>query len=152
LPGQTAQPFKIAVLNGTFYFEPSTDVITPIIVHAYSHSSAFVEALWTKDDSIDDFLTTAPNNTRLLFLSQSETALGDALLMHARVQLRLDVLNFTNAQKQQWMNRMFFGTTPTRFGASHSSHTSTCKSLNDVVSLVIGFLIYCTTGMQLWII
>lgn len=84
-PGDVAPAFKVQTLNGVFQYSPQNDSRSALIVHAFTNKSAFLECLWTWNESLSDLLKYLPANTEVLLLSLDDTAQQDALWMKEQV-------------------------------------------------------------------
>ncbi len=86
-PGDTAPAFQVQTLNGVFIYSPppQNDSRSALIVHAFTNKSAFLECLWTWNESLSDLLKYLPSDTEVLLLSLDDTALQDALWMREQV-------------------------------------------------------------------
>lgn len=84
-PGELAPSFSLQTLNGRIAYEKAhKDSKTPqhpIIFHAFTNRSAFLEALWSDKHSITGLLWNSPRNTRYVFMSFSENAKEEAQWM-----------------------------------------------------------------------
>ncbi|KXJ29739.1 uncharacterized protein LOC110241053 [Exaiptasia diaphana] len=91
-PATFAPSFTLPTLDGrvTFLKRHKNDTVPqhPIILHAFTSRSAFLEAIWTDKDSLTNFLKHSPRNTRYVFISLGDNAKEDATWMR-------DVLNTT---------------------------------------------------------
>lgn len=84
-PGDIAPAFKVQTLDGAFVYPPQKDSRSALIVHAFTNKSAFLECLWTWNESLSDLLEYLPPTVQVLFLSLDETAARDALWMREQV-------------------------------------------------------------------
>ncbi len=78
---------RLQTLNGVFIYSPppQNDSRSALIVHAFTNKSAFLECLWTWNESLSDLLKYLPSDTEVLLLSLDDTALQDALWMREQV-------------------------------------------------------------------
>nr|XP_058954000.1 uncharacterized protein LOC131781372 [Pocillopora verrucosa] len=83
-PGDTAPSFALQTVNGRIVYKknngnPRTST-HPVIFHLFTKRSAFLEALWTNETSLQEFIEYSPGNTHYVFMSSSDsTALEDVL-------------------------------------------------------------------------
>ncbi|XP_028834783.1 uncharacterized protein LOC114789691 [Denticeps clupeoides] len=84
-PGDAAPAFRVKLLDGDFAFPPQTGPGGPVVVHAFTNKSAFLEALWCSDQSLADLLETLPDTARVLFLSLDDSAPADAAWMRGQL-------------------------------------------------------------------
>lgn len=83
-PGDLAEPFTVRTLDGEFSYEPGA-LRGPLIIHAYTNKSGFLECLWTSEASLRSLVEDLPNSTQLIFLSLDDSALGDVTWMREQV-------------------------------------------------------------------
>ena len=62
----------------------------PMIFHAFSSYSGFLEALWNKDSSILDLIDNSPDNTHYVFLNSEENPHKTAMWMKGRFESILE--------------------------------------------------------------
>lgn len=84
-PGDAANAFTVPTLDGEFTYEPGT-LRGPLIIHAFTNKSGFLECLWSSESSLNSLVEDLPESTQVLFLSLDESAVSDALWMRDQVQ------------------------------------------------------------------
>ncbi|KAF1388390.1 hypothetical protein PFLUV_G00089680 [Perca fluviatilis] len=84
-PGDPASAFTVLTLDGEFSYQPGA-LRGPLIIHAFSNKSAFLECMWSSESSLTSLLEELPNSTQVLFLSLDDSALSDALWMRDQLQ------------------------------------------------------------------
>lgn len=84
-PGDIAPAFRVQTLDGVFVYPPQNESRSALIVHAFTNKSAFLECLWTWNESLSDLLEHLPPGAQVLFLSLDETAARDAVWMREQV-------------------------------------------------------------------
>ncbi|TDH11363.1 hypothetical protein EPR50_G00060070 [Perca flavescens] len=84
-PGDPASAFTVLTLDGEFSYQPGA-LRGPLIIHAFSNKSAFLECMWSSESSLTSLLEELPNSTQVLFLSLDDSALSDALWMRGQLQ------------------------------------------------------------------
>lgn len=84
-PGDLADAFTVPTLDGHFSYEPGA-LRGPLIVHAFTNKSGFLECLWSSESSLNSLVEDLPESTQLLFLSLDDSAVSDALWMRDQVQ------------------------------------------------------------------
>ena len=93
-PGDAAPPFAIQTLDGRILYKnqkaSSSVPAHPVIFHAYSKHSAFLEALWTDKRSLRSLVEHTPRNTHFVFLSSTDWAQTDALRMRRHLHRAID--------------------------------------------------------------
>ncbi|XP_032239840.1 uncharacterized protein LOC116619295 [Nematostella vectensis] len=104
-PGNTAPSFTLQTLGGRIVYTKHKQSSTskprhPIIFHAFTSRSAFLEALWTDMDSVESLLKNSPRNTQYVFMSFSDTAKSDVLGMRGQL---LDAIHhyYRNSNKSR---------------------------------------------------
>lgn len=84
-PGDSPAPFKLPTLKGDLIYPgPNLNSSTPILFHAFTMESGFLECLWNCSKSIEDLIMNSPLNIHYVFMSHSENAYIDSLWMRAR--------------------------------------------------------------------
>lgn len=83
-PGDTAPSFALQTVNGRIVYKKNNGnprkPTHPVISHLFTKRSAFLEALWTNETSLQEFIEYSPGNTHYVFMSSSDsTALEDVL-------------------------------------------------------------------------
>jgi hypothetical protein len=93
-PGEFAPSFRLQTLNGRISYKKAHKNTTtpqhPIIFHAFTNRSAFLEVLWTNKHSIIGLLLNSPRNTRYVFMSFSENAKEEAQWMRRVIYHAVD--------------------------------------------------------------
>lgn len=88
-PGKFAPSFALQTLKGRIVYlgqhRTTTRARHPVIFHAFTRHSAFVEAMWTDNVSLGKFLELSPRNTHYVFMSLTDKANSDALWMRKRL-------------------------------------------------------------------
>lgn len=105
-PGDIAPAFKVQTLDGVFVYPPQKDSGSGLIVHAFTNKSAFLECVWTWNESLSDLLEYLPPTVQVLFLSLDETAAHDALWM------REQVYRATAHRGKEILSRLYFSPVP----------------------------------------
>lgn len=82
-PGDSAAPFQIKTLDGVLKYPAPKN--SSVIIHAFTNKSAFLECMWSSNDSLTDLVEYLPENTQVLFLSLDDSASKDALWMQEQV-------------------------------------------------------------------
>ena len=99
-PNETAPNFIMSTVDGPLIYKgPGTSkgekgssastgntVKGPMIFHAFSSYSGFLEALWNKDSSILDLIDNSPDNTNYVFLNAEEDPHKTAVWMKSRFE------------------------------------------------------------------
>ena len=93
-PGEIAPPFAIPTLDGRIFYKSqdanSSVPAHPVIFHAYSKYSAFLEAMWRDKHSLELFIEHTPRNIHYVFLTYSGWAERDALWMRKQLHGAID--------------------------------------------------------------
>ncbi|KAG7474349.1 Peptide-N4-N-acetyl-beta-D-glucosaminylasparagine amidase F [Solea senegalensis] len=84
-PGDPADAFKVLTLDGEFSYEPGAARGSSTIIHAFTNKSAFLECLWSSEESVDSLVQDLPDSAQLLLLSMDESAVTDALWMREQL-------------------------------------------------------------------
>lgn len=105
-PGDVAPAFKVQTLDGVFVYPPQKESRSALIVHAFTNKSAFLECLWTWNESLTDLLDYLPSSVQVLFLSLDETAASDAVWM------REQLYSATAHRSKEIMSRLHFSPVP----------------------------------------
>ncbi|KAI3360763.1 hypothetical protein L3Q82_013002 [Scortum barcoo] len=105
-PGDPADTFTVRTLDGEFSYRPGS-LGGPLFVHAFTNKSGFVECLWSSEESLSSLVTGLPDSARVLFLSQDESSVSDALWMREQV-LQAAV----SRGKKEVMSRLHFSPVP----------------------------------------
>ncbi|XP_034729405.1 uncharacterized protein si:dkey-256h2.1 [Etheostoma cragini] len=79
-PGDPASAFTVLTLDGEVSYRPGAQR-GPLIIHAFSNKSGFLECMWSSESSLTSLVEELPNSTQVLFLSLDDSALSDALWM-----------------------------------------------------------------------
>lgn len=83
-PGDTANAFIVRTLEGEFCYEPGSQQ-GPVIIHAFTNKSGFLECLWSSESSLSSLVQELPDSAQVLFLSLDDSAVSDALWMREQV-------------------------------------------------------------------
>lgn len=94
-PGDFAPSFALQTLNGRIVYKKSnTSSKTPrrpVIFHLFTRRSAFLEALWTNDTSLQEFIELSPRNTHYVFMSSSDSnSMEDVFWLRKRLYGAID--------------------------------------------------------------
>ncbi|KAF3692333.1 hypothetical protein EXN66_Car008009 [Channa argus] len=84
-PGDLAAPFSVPTLDGEFSYQPGA-VRGPVVIHAFTNKSGFLECLWSSQPSLSSLIEDLPDSTQVVFLSLDDSALSDALWMREQLQ------------------------------------------------------------------
>ena len=89
-PGDFAPSFALQTLNGRIVYKKSNASSNtprnPVIFHLFTRRSAFLEALWTNDTSLQEFIELSPRNTHYVFMSSSDSnAMEDVFWLRKRL-------------------------------------------------------------------
>ncbi|KAK9514300.1 hypothetical protein VZT92_027776 [Zoarces viviparus] len=84
-PGDLAAAFSVPTLDGEFSYQPGA-LQGPLIVHAFSNKSGFLECMWSSESSLISLVEELPNSTQVLFLSLDDSAVSDVLWMREQLQ------------------------------------------------------------------
>uniref|UniRef100_A0A8C2WH22 Si:dkey-256h2.1 n=1 Tax=Cyclopterus lumpus TaxID=8103 RepID=A0A8C2WH22_CYCLU len=84
-PGDPAAAFSVPTLDGEFSYQPGA-LRGPLVVHAFSNKSGFLECMWSSESSLVSLVEELPDSTQVLFLSLDDSALSDALWMRDQLQ------------------------------------------------------------------
>lgn len=84
-PGDPAAAFSVRTLDGEFRYQPGA-LRGPLIIHAFTNKSGFLECLWSTESSLSSLVQDLPDSTQLLFLSLDDSAVSDALWMREQLQ------------------------------------------------------------------
>lgn len=83
-PGDAANAFIVRTLDGEFCYEPGS-LQGPVIIHAFTNKSGFLECLWSSESSLSSLVQELPDSAQVLFLSLDDSAVSDALWMREQV-------------------------------------------------------------------
>lgn len=83
-PGDPAEPFTVRTLDGEFSYEPGAQR-GPLVVHAFSNRSGFLECVWSSEASVSSLVEQLPPSTHLLLLGLDDSAARDVAWMRERV-------------------------------------------------------------------
>jgi len=100
----------IETLDGKYKLFPNG---SSAIFNAYKPFSGFSQSLWTDPSSVDALLQNAPTETHFVFMSLSKLQILRTIQVKKLQNLfeqRMSTLNFTSSQKQQFRDRLHFGT------------------------------------------
>lgn len=84
-PGDLAAAFRVPTLDGEFSYQPGA-VRGPLVIHAFTNKSGFLECLWSSESSLSSLVEELPDSTHMLFLSMDDSAVSDALWMRDQLQ------------------------------------------------------------------
>ncbi|KAA8591878.1 hypothetical protein FQN60_017252 [Etheostoma spectabile] len=104
-PGDPASSFTVLTLDGEFSYRPGAQR-GPLIIHAFSNKSGFLECMWSSESSLTSLVEELPNSTQVLFLSLDDSALSDALWM--RDQLH----RVAHDRNKEVLSRLHFSPVP----------------------------------------
>ncbi|XP_031135328.1 uncharacterized protein LOC116036042 isoform X1 [Sander lucioperca] len=104
-PGDPASAFTVLTLDGEFSYQPGA-LRGPLIIHAFSNKSAFLECMWSSESSLTSLVEELPNSTQMLFLSLDDSALSDALWMRDQLQ------QVAHDSNKEVMSRLHFSPVP----------------------------------------
>lgn len=79
-PGDIADAFMVRTLDGEFRYKPGV-LRGPLIIHAFTNKSGFLECLWSSESSLSSLVQDLPDSAQVLFLSLDDSAVTDALWM-----------------------------------------------------------------------
>ncbi|XP_038058293.1 uncharacterized protein LOC119729686 isoform X2 [Patiria miniata] len=111
LPDQPAQPFKLFTLNGIVEYPSALFADKPMIFHAFDNHSAFLECLWTSEDSLQSLVSGSPNNTHFVFLPTSDDPLQDALWMRGQIANKMQKMGKLKKDVSSLLSGFHFVTT-----------------------------------------
>ena len=94
-PGDLAPTFALQTLDGMIVYRKSnTSSKTPthpVILHLFTRRSAFLDALWSNETSLENFIELSPGNTHYVFMSTADSkAVEDVLWMRSRLHRAID--------------------------------------------------------------
>ena len=94
-PGDLAQSFALQTLNGRIVYRKGNSTSRtprhPVIFHLFTRRSAFLEALWNNDTSLEEFLELSPGNTHYVFMSNADSrSMYDILWMRTRLHRAIE--------------------------------------------------------------
>lgn len=94
-PGDVAPSFALQTLDGRIVYKKSnTSSKTPthpVIFHQFTRRSAFLEALWTNETSLQEFIEHSPGNTHYVFMSSSDSrSMEDVLWLRKRLHKAIE--------------------------------------------------------------
>ncbi|XP_017541676.1 uncharacterized protein si:dkey-256h2.1 [Pygocentrus nattereri] len=84
-PGDPAPAFRVPLLDGEFIYPPLGSSRSSLIIHAFTNKSAFLECLWTSNESLSDLVEFLPPSAQVLVLSMDDSAGEQALWMREQV-------------------------------------------------------------------
>ncbi|KAM9353841.1 uncharacterized protein ABDE67_006235 [Symphorus nematophorus] len=105
-PGDQATAFTVKTLDGDFSYQPGAQR-GPLIVHAFTNKSGFLECMWSSEESLTSLVRDLPDSTQVLFLSLDDSAVSDALWMREQLQ-RVAV----HSGKKEVLSRLHFSPVP----------------------------------------
>lgn len=83
-PGDPASEFRVRTLAGEFVY-PLRGYKSSVIIHAFTNQSAFLECLWSSNESLSDLYEFLPASTELLVLSLDDSAARQVAWMREQV-------------------------------------------------------------------
>ena len=94
-PGDLAPSFALQTLNGRIVYRKSNasskTPTNPVIFHLFTRRSAFLEALWTNETSLREFIELSPENTHYVFMSTADFwTTEDVLWMRSQLHRAID--------------------------------------------------------------
>ena len=97
-PGDLVPSFELQTLNGMIVYpghrksNASSKMPThPVILQLFTRRSAFLEALWSNETSLENFIELSPGNTHYVFMSTSDSkAVEDVLWMKSQLYRAID--------------------------------------------------------------
>ena len=89
-PGDLAPSFALQTLDGRIVYRKSNSSSQaprhPVILHLFTRRSAFLEALWNNETSVEEFIESSPGNTHFVFMSSSDSkSVEDVLWMRSQL-------------------------------------------------------------------
>lgn len=84
-PGDPAPAFTVPTLDGQLVYEPDS-FRGSLIIHAFTNKSAFLECLWSCQESLSALVQELPDSAHILFLSMDDSAVSDVLWMREQLQ------------------------------------------------------------------
>ncbi|XP_044215965.1 uncharacterized protein si:dkey-256h2.1 [Thunnus albacares] len=105
-PGDVAAAFRVPTLDGEFIYQPG-NLKGSLVIHAFTNKSGFLECMWSSESSLSSLVQDLPDSTHVLFLSQDDSAVSDALWMQEQVQ-RAAVTH----SKKEVLSRLHFSPVP----------------------------------------
>ncbi|XP_059194293.1 uncharacterized protein si:dkey-256h2.1 [Centropristis striata] len=84
-PGDPAEAFTVPTLDGEFSYRPGA-LRGPLIIHAFSNKSGFLECMWSSEASLSSLVEELPSSTQVLLLSLDDSAASDVLWMREQLQ------------------------------------------------------------------
>ncbi|XP_035529090.1 LOW QUALITY PROTEIN: uncharacterized protein si:dkey-256h2.1 [Morone saxatilis] len=105
-PGDLAAAFTVRTLDGEFSYQPGA-LRGPLIIHAFTNKSGFLECLWSSESSLSSLVQNLPDSAQVLFLSLDDSAVTDALWMREQLQ-RAAVQH----SKKEVLSRLHFSPVP----------------------------------------
>ncbi|KAM8734039.1 uncharacterized protein AB9X84_022967 [Acanthopagrus schlegelii] len=105
-PGDIADAFTVRTLDGEFRYKPGV-LRGPLIIHAFTNKSGFLECLWSSESSLSSLVQDLPDSTQVLFLSLDDSAVTDALWMRDQLH-RVAV----QSGKKEVLSRLHFSPVP----------------------------------------
>lgn len=90
-PGDLAPSFALQTLNGRIVYRKanasSKTPTHPVIFHLFTRRSAFLEALWSNETSLEEFIELSPGNTHYVFMSTADSnmSMDDVLWMRRQL-------------------------------------------------------------------
>lgn len=94
-PGDFAPSFALQTLDGRIVYRKSNASSStpkhPVILHLFSRRSAFLEALWNNETSLEEFIKLSPGNTNYVFMTSSDSkSVEDVLWMRSQLYEAID--------------------------------------------------------------
>uniref|UniRef100_A0A671WQP7 Si:dkey-256h2.1 n=1 Tax=Sparus aurata TaxID=8175 RepID=A0A671WQP7_SPAAU len=103
-PGDIADAFMVRTLDGEFRYKPGV-LRGPLIIHAFTNKSGFLECLWSSESSLSSLVQDLPDSAQVLFLSLDDSAVSDALWMR-------DQLHRAAVGRKEVLSRLHFSPVP----------------------------------------
>ncbi|XP_012731467.2 uncharacterized protein si:dkey-256h2.1 isoform X2 [Fundulus heteroclitus] len=87
-PGDPAPAFQVPTLDGKFSYDPAEGALKgPLVIHAFTNKSGFLESLWSSESSLKSLVEGLPDRAQVLFLSLDDSAVSDVLWMREQLHL-----------------------------------------------------------------
>ncbi len=103
-PFQLAQPLTFDTLDGPIKYPSKllpNNTNTPIIFHTFNNHSAFLECLWTSNESLQSLVLNSPANVRYVFMTTGDDGYRDAIWM--RGQMKSTMRDLLDDKKIKWV-------------------------------------------------
>ena len=86
-PGDDAPPFRLETLQEPVFLQNKT------VFYALDNRSAFVECMWTKDESVDHLIQNSTDDVQYVFMSYSNDPRDHVMWMQSRLKARVSLLS-----------------------------------------------------------